>query len=92
MANGNRFKADRGGVIEFLRSAPVADLVGDHAERVCSRANAAADPTGLDVPIGDLYDVRVDDGRFTAVGKVVAVGKVAKHDNAENNTLVRALG
>lgn len=72
-----RFKLDRGGVRELLRSA--SGVCEEYASAVQGRAGAG-------------YEVTTYVGVTRANASVYAATVEARRDNYENNTLLKALG
>lgn len=74
-----KFKLNRGGVGELLKSSEAMAVVSSYANSICGRA-------------GDGYEVTNMVGRTRVNASVAAVTKEARQDNLENNTLLKALG
>ena len=85
------FKPDTSGIREVLKSGPVRAEVEKAARRIAASANAMA-PRRHGYTAAPPYGCYVDEGGYTAVGKIVAQTEMAKRDNAKNQTLLKALG
>lgn len=79
MSKAVKFKLNRSGVREMLRSPESQAIVKLAAERVQSRA-------------GDGYEVDTYVGTTRANASVYAATYEARKDNYENNTLLKARG
>ena len=73
-----RFKLNRAGVRELLRSTGTANACREHANKVAARC-------------GSGYEVSTYKGTTRANASVKAVTEEAIQENYENNTLVKAL-
>lgn len=74
-----KFKMDKKGIGELLKSKDMTNVLRVYANQVQGRA-------------GDGYDVDTYVGFDRAHAVVYADTYKAKQDNAENNTLLKALG
>lgn len=74
-----RMQHDRQAFYEFMKSAPVRDLVSGHADEIAASA-------------GSGYVSSVWDAQTRAVGNVRAESWRAMWDNARNHTLEREIG
>lgn len=73
-----KFKLNRAGVRELLKSAEMSKIVGDHAARVAGAS-------------GSGYASGTFTAGTRIVGKAYADTWAAKRDNAKNNTLLKNL-
>ena len=73
------FKLNRAGVREILRSAEMAEICREEAEKIAAAA-------------GDGYAVDTHTGRNRVNASVGADTAAAYYDNLRNNTLLHALG
>ena len=84
------FKSNLAGIRAALKSEPVRAEVEKATRKIADSANGMApDRHGYAV---EPYGCYVDEGAYTAVGKIVAQTEMAKRDNAKNQTLLKALG
>ena len=74
-----KFKLNRAGVRELLRSQEAMSVVSDYAMRVQSRC-------------GEGYEVTYMTGKSRVNASVAAMTPEARRDNAKNNTLLKARG
>ena len=74
-----KFKLNRKGVSELLKSGEALQVVKDYAYEVQNRA-------------GDGYEVTWMTGKTRVNASVAAMTQEARKDNLENNTLLKALG
>lgn len=70
---------NRNGVRELLKSAEVAEMCSQIAERAASAC-------------GDGYEAQPRNYKDRTGAAVVAVSLHAKHDNSKNNTILKSLG
>lgn len=80
-----RFKPNRAGIIEVMRSPEVQAAVNRYATQIASRASASAGTPG-----GYVVSARQGRSRFRAI--VYAGTLKAKRREASGNHLVRSLG
>lgn len=76
--NNFRFKLDRAGVRELLRSRDMANVCEGYANNIQSRC-------------GEGYEVTTHTGKTRVNASVMAVTVEARKENAENNTLLKAV-
>jgi len=88
MASG--FRPNIHGIRAALKSAATQQALRALVEPVAQRANAIAAANEDSHTRGAEYRAYVDVGKFTAIGKVVCGNAAARHDNAHNNTLLKA--
>jgi len=77
------------GVRQVLKSDGVKAQLQQKSNEICNRANESAN-LKTNKGIKTFYTAYVDEGQYTAIGKVVAATKYGKIDNARNNTLLKA--
>lgn len=91
MANVSvKTELDIEGIRAMLRSSGVQAGLRGTIEPCAQRANSMAASNADSHTRGAEYKAYVDVGRFTAIGKVVCGNAAARHDNAHNNTLLKA--
>lgn len=73
-----KFKLNKQGVKEFLKSKQVEDMLSDVASNIASRA-------------GNGYKSNVQIGKNRATARVLPDTFKAKKDNKKNNTLLKAV-
>lgn len=78
------------GIRAALKSDGAQGALRGVTEPMAARANSMASANADSHTRGAEYKVYVDVGRFTAIGKVVCGNAAARHDNAHNNTLLKA--
>ena len=74
-----KFKLNRAGVRELMKSKGMLGICTEHADAVQSRA-------------GEGYEVTTYIGKNRANASVMAATYKARKDNLKNNTLLKALG
>ena len=79
MSKGFKFKADRAGIGELLKSQEMMNICAEYANAVQARA-------------GEGYLVTTFVGKNRVNASVMADTYEARQDNYENNTLLKALG
>lgn len=73
-----KFKLNRAGVAELMKSAPMQNVLSQYASDIQSRC-------------GDEYEKDIHVGKNRANAMVSAKTYKAKKDNMENNTLLKAV-
>lgn len=76
-----KFKLNRAGVRELLKSPEMQTLIAEHTEKVREKCGGKS----------KYYDTESKVGKNRAIGTVAAVSYKARKDNGENNTLLKAL-
>ena len=74
-----KFKLNRSGVRELMKSAEMLEICTEYANDVRYRA-------------GEGYEVSQHIGKNRVNASVMAVTRSARQDNFDNNTLLKALG
>lgn len=74
-----KFKLNRSGVRELMKSSEMLDICTEYAENVRNRA-------------GEGYEVSQHIGKNRVNASVIAATRSAVQDNYDNNTLLKALG
>lgn len=77
--NKVKFKLNRAGVKELLKSREMQSICTDYANRIQAKAGAG-------------YEVSSYTGRNRVNASVIASSYPARQDNLEHNTLLKALG
>lgn len=83
-------KLSIGGIRSVLKSGEVQTALRLIVERQASNATGIAAANENSHTRGAEYKAYVDVGNYTAIGKVVCGNAAARHDNAHNNTLLKA--
>lgn len=78
------YKAKISGIRKVFKSEEVQTALQNICDPITERANATK------VRKNAEYATYVDIGRYTAIGKVVCDNIDARHDNAANNTILKA--
>ena len=73
-----KFKLDKAGVGQFLKSEPMQALISQKVSEIHGR-------------LGEGYASNTSVGKTRAQGIVIAETKKAKRDNLKNNTILKAL-
>lgn len=73
-----KFKLNRAGVAELMKSGPMISVLNEYAQGIKNRA-------------GDGYEVDLHIGKNRANASVRARTYQAKKDNKKNNTLLKAV-
>lgn len=84
------FKLNITGVRAILKSAEVQAALRSVVEPIAANATDIAADNANSHTKGAEYKAYVDVGNYTAIGKVVCGNAAARHDNAHNNTLLKA--
>lgn len=74
----SKFKLNRSGVAELMRSEAMQGVLNEHATRIQNRC-------------GDGYEQDIYVGKNRANAMVSATSFKAKKDNMDNNTLLKAM-
>lgn len=74
----SKFKLNRKGVAELMKSDAMQSVLKDHATAICNRC-------------GDGYEQNIHVGKNRANAMVSAVTYKAKKDNLNNNTILKAV-
>jgi len=84
------FKLNIGSVRSVLKSEGVRSALHGVVDPMAATANGIAAANANSHTRGARYVGYVDVGAYTAIGKVVCGNAAARHDNAHNNTLLKA--
>ena len=84
------FKLNIAGVRAILKGAEVQAALRSVVEPIAASATGMAAANANSHTKGAEYKAYVDIGNYTAIGKVVCGNAAARHDNAHNNTLLKA--
>ena len=87
---GSHFELNITGVRAILKGAEVQAALRSIVEPIAARATDMAADNANSHTKGAEYKAYVDIGNYTAIGKVVCGNAAARHDNAHNNTLLKA--
>ena len=90
MAEFYGFRPDIGGIRVVLRSVEVQQELRQIVEPIAATATGIAAANADSHTRGAEYKAYVDVGNYTAIGKVVCGNAAARHDNAHNNTILKA--
>jgi hypothetical protein len=90
MAEFYGFRPDIGGIRAALKSDGVQSALRAIVEPIASSATGIAAANADSHTRGAEYKAYVDVGNYTAIGKVVCGNAAARHDNAHNNTILKA--
>lgn len=84
------FKLNITGVRAILKGAEVQAALRSIVEPIAANATDMAAANDDSHTRGAEYKAYVDVGNYTAIGKVVCGNAAARHDNAHNNTILKA--
>lgn len=84
------FAHDIGGIRAALKSEGVQAALRAIVEPIAASATGIAAANANSHTRGAVYKAYVDVGNYTAIGKVVCGNAAARHDNAHNNTILKA--
>ncbi len=84
------FRHNIGGIRAVLKSEEVQAALRAVVEPIASNATGIAAANADSHTRGAEYKAYVDVGNYTAIGKVVCGNAAARHDNAHNNTILKA--
>ena len=86
----SNFKLNITGVRAILKGTEVQAALRSVVEPIAANATGMAAANANSHTKGAEYKAYVDIGNYTAIGKVVCGNAAARHDNAQNNTLLKA--
>lgn len=90
MAELYGFKTNIEGIRAVFKSEVIQRELMAIVEPIAERANDIAIDNENSHTRGAEYRAYVDVGNYTAIGKVVCGNAAARHDNAHNNTILKA--
>ena len=87
---GSQFVPNVAGIRTVFKGAEVQAALRSVVEPIAANATGMAAANANSHTRGAEYKAYVDMGNYTAIGKVVCGNAAARHDNAHNNTLLKA--
>ena len=92
MASGVKveFKHSIGGIRTVFKSDGMRSALHGVVDPIADTATGIAASNETSSTRGARYVGYVDIGKFSAIGKVVCGNAAARHDNANNNTILKA--